>query len=51
MCNNSFIIESVEKKKGKEMKKERKTKEKSVARTWLDLNSVPLGSVLRGAYT
>ena len=29
---------------GKEMKKERKRKEKSVAQTWLDLNLVPLGA-------
>ena len=28
---------------GKEMKKERKRRKKSVAQTWLDLNSVPLG--------
>ena len=28
---------------GKEMKRERKRREKSVTQTWLDLNSVPLG--------
>ena len=28
---------------GKEMKKERKRRKKSVTQTWLDLNSVPLG--------
>ena len=28
---------------GKEMKKDRKRREKSVTQTWLDLNSVPLG--------
>ena len=38
--------ESMEKncdEEGKEMKKEGKRRKKSVAQTWLDLNSVPLG--------